>query len=103
MSQDNTSRISRDSLRISSTEPPGWQPPATGHVPNEGDTVYCTQGPAEVIRVLGRTSDGSRLLQLRCAHRTEPFFVTSTNILVPVIATERDSPFLSADEAIGAD
>ena len=102
MSEQNTSRVSRDSLRISSTEPPGWQTPAAGHIPHEGDRVYCTQGPAEVVRVLGRTSDGSRLLQLRCADRSEPFFAASTNILVPVIAPERDSPFLRADEAIGA-
>ncbi len=102
MSEHDTSRVPRDSVRISSTEPPGWQPPATGHVPSEGDTVYCTQGPAEVVRVLGRTSDGSRLLQLRCADRSAPFFAASSNILVPVIAPERDSPFLSADEALGA-
>jgi hypothetical protein len=65
MSQNDTSRVSRESLRISSTEPPGWQQPAAGYVPNKGDIVYCTQGPAEVVRVLGRTSDGSRLLELR--------------------------------------
>jgi hypothetical protein len=102
MAEQDTSRVSRDSLRISSTEPPGWEPPVEGHIPKEGDPVYCTQGPAKVVRVLGRTSDGSRLLQLRCADRSEPFFAVSTNILVPAIAAERDSPFLRADEALGA-
>jgi hypothetical protein len=101
MAQNDSSRVSRDSLRISSTEPPGWEPPAAGHIPHEGDTVYCTQGPAEVMRVLGRTSDGSRLLQLRCSGRSEPFFAASSNILVPVVAPEGDSAFLSASDSLG--
>ena len=82
MSEGNTSRTPRESLRISSVEPEGWTSPPSGHVPSTGEYVFCTDGPAEVVRVLGRTSDGSRLLELRCADRPQPFFAASSNVLV---------------------
>ncbi|MGE0159852.1 MAG: hypothetical protein AB7T31_10620 [Gemmatimonadales bacterium] len=98
MTQSNTSRTSRDSLRISSVEPPGWSP-AGERLPAVGEHVYCTEGPAKVVRVLGRTSDGSRLLELRCDGQPQPFFASSSNILM------RDgpeaSPFLDESTAIG--
>jgi hypothetical protein len=99
MPQPNTSRTPRDSLRISSVEPPGFQP-SDGRTPEVGDTVYCTDGLAEVARVLGRTSDGSRLLELRCPDRPQPFFAASSNVLV-----RHDDPqapdFLDPAEAVG--
>lgn len=76
----NTTRVARESLRISSVEPDGWL--ASERVPSVGEYVYCTDGPAEVVRVLGRTSDGSRLLELRCPERPQPFFASSSNVLV---------------------
>lgn len=96
--ESNTSRTSRDSLRISSVEPEGWTPCA-GRLPSVGEHVYCTDGPATVVRVLGRTSDGSRLLELRCANRTQPFFASSSNILLR--DSPSPSPFLDEASAIG--
>lgn len=80
MPTPNTSRVSRDSLRISSLDRPGWHP-EPGRVPRVGEQIHCVEGPAEVTRLLGRTSDGSRLLELRCADRPQPFFASSSNIL----------------------
>jgi hypothetical protein len=80
MSQPDTSRVSRESLRISSIERPGWQP-VPHRVPDVGDRIYCVGGLAEVVRLLGRTSDGSRLLELRCQDRPQPFFASSSNVL----------------------
>jgi hypothetical protein len=80
MSQHNTSRVPRESLSISSAEHPGWQS-SPGRVPRPGEWICCLEGPAEVVRVLGRTSDGSRLLELRCESRPQPFFASSSNIL----------------------
>jgi len=100
MSEANTSRVSRESLRISSVHPQGWQQPEAGHVPSVGDTVYCTEGPAEVARLLGRTSDGSRLLELRCAERTQAFFASSTNVLVRA-SSSGDPSFLQPADAVG--
>jgi len=100
VNQSNTSRVSRDSLKISSVQPSGWLAPAAGSVPRAGETVYCTEGPAEVVRVLGRTSDGSRLLELRCSDRPQPFFVSSTNVLVRD-PSNPPSPFLDPSQAVG--
>lgn len=100
MSEGNTSRTSRESLRITSVEPAGWQSPPSGHVPSKGETVYCTDGPAEVVRVLGRTSDGSRLLELRCSTRPQPFFAASSNVLVRT-DSEDGSAFLDESDVRG--
>jgi len=76
----NTTRVPRESLRISSVDPAGWL--ASSRIPGVGEYVYCTDGPAEVVRLLGRTSDGSRLLELRCTDRPQPFFASSSNVLL---------------------
>ena len=100
MDPSETSDASRDSLRVSSREPPGWQP-ASGRVPEVGDVVYCTSGPATVVKVLGRTSDGSRLLELRCADQPQPFFASSSNVLLQDMS-DQPSPFLDeSSELIG--
>lgn len=99
--QHNKSGRSRDELRITSAgQQRGWQPSGT-EVPRVGDQVYCTEGAAEVMRVLGRTSDGSRLLELRCAHLKQPFFAASSNVLVRS-AEPPDSVFLADEDAVGA-
>ena len=78
----NTTRVSRDSLRITSLERDGWHA-APDRIPDVGDAVYCVEGEAEVIKVLGKTSDGSRLLELRLPDRPKtPFFAASSNVLV---------------------
>ncbi|HET9983317.1 MAG TPA: hypothetical protein VFQ38_07010 [Longimicrobiales bacterium] len=68
--------------RIDRSARPGW---ATGHerLPSVGEAVYCTAGPASVVRVHGKTGDGSRLLELRLASGArEPFFAAGSNVLV---------------------
>src|SRR5688572_21534608 len=46
MTQNNSaSRINRESLRISSVEPEGWQP-VSDRTPLVGERVYCVEGPA---------------------------------------------------------
>ena len=87
MTDFNHSRASRESLRISSVEPTGWEP-SLGRVPRVGDVVYCTDGPAKVVKLLGRTSDGSRLLELRCGDESRPFFASSSNVLLKAAADE---------------
>jgi hypothetical protein len=100
MSEFNTSRLSREKLRISSAPRAGWQPSAT-RIPRVGEQVYCTDGAAEVKKVLGKTSDGSRLLELTCESRPQPFFASSSNVLV-----RDDDPagsgLLQEDDALGA-
>jgi len=78
----SASRAHRDSVRITSVEPPGWHA-EPGRIPGPGEVVYCVEGSAEVVKVLGKTSDGSRLLELRLPDRPKsPFFAASSNVLV---------------------
>lgn len=99
MPQSNMSRVAREGVRISSIDRPGWEA-APGRVPSVGDSIYCLDGPAEVVRLLGRTSDGSRLLELRLDDRTHPFFASSSNILFRSIASGSHI-FLDPSEAVG--
>lgn len=76
------SRVRRDSVRISSTARAGFHA-EPGRVPRIGDTVYCVEGEAQVTRILGKVSDGSRLLELNLSDQTKaPFFAASSNVLV---------------------
>jgi len=99
MSHADASRVPRDSLRISSIERPGWHL-SPGRVPELGDQIYCVDGPAEVTRLLGRTSDGSRLLELRCESRPQPFFASSSNILFRSDGDDA-SVFLDPSQGVG--
>ena len=82
MLSKSVGRVSRDSLRISSIDPAGGWHSVPGRVPAVGEAVLCVEGEAEVVGVLGRTSDGSRLLELRVDDRNNPFFASSSNVLV---------------------
>jgi len=62
---------------------PGWRSGADVEL-RAGDPVCCTEGMAEVARVLGRTGDGSRLLELRLPDPgAKPFFAAASNVLSP--------------------
>ncbi len=75
-------RIHPDTLKIDSASHPGWES-GTEHTFSVGEQVFCTEGLGEVIRVLGRTQNGSRLLELRLADgRRESFFAAASNILI---------------------
>ena len=99
MSHPDTSRVRRDSLRISSVDRPGWEI-SPGRVPEPGERIWCTEGQAEVVRLLGRTSDGSRLIELRCESRPHPFFASSSNVM---FRSDDDDPtvFLDPSDAVG--
>jgi len=95
--QEDSPPRGRASLRIASVERPGWDVDS-GWRPTVGDNVWCVDGVAEVTRVLGRTSDGSRLLELRLPESPkQPYFVAASNVLR---RTEgEDSGVADAEEA----
>ena len=69
-------------LRIDRSARPGW-PTGGEKPPVVGQHVYCKSGMAEVSHVLGRTSNGSRLLVLRLLDRiAAPFHASASNVLV---------------------
>jgi hypothetical protein len=82
VSANSSRRISRDELKVQTTGPEGW-PSAAIRLPEPGEQVRCTEGSAEVVRILGRTGDGSRLLELVLPDRpNKPFFAAASNVLV---------------------
>lgn len=76
-------RISPEDVRVDKTLHPDWVS-GRERLPASGEQVYCTAGMAEVVKVLGRTGDGSRLIELRLLAdgRNPPFFVAASNIRV---------------------
>jgi hypothetical protein len=79
---NSTKRIRDDDLFVSADKHPGWVA-HSDHTPKVGDEVYCTGGEGVVVAVLGKTSDGSRLLEIRLsAEGARPFFAAASNVLV---------------------
>ena len=77
-----------EDLRIDRQARPGW-PTGAECAPRIGDVVYCTAGLATVLRVLGRTGNGSRLLELRLpAAGRVSFFASGSNVLMAPRAGE---------------
>lgn len=79
---NSSKRWRSEDLRVDPSARPDWK---TGLVspPIVGWLVYCTAGMAEVRRVLGKTSAGGRLLELRLLDGTKaPFFAAEANVLV---------------------
>lgn len=75
----NTSRVARKLLEISSHPQEGWE--VLEETPVLGDVVLSVEGFAEVVRVLGKVSDGSRLLELKIVDRDGPsFFAATSNV-----------------------
>jgi hypothetical protein len=76
-------RTALSSLKVTASEDrPDWIP-ASSRLPAVGEQVLCTEGMAEVSKLLGKTSDGSRLLELILPDRPRhPFFASSSNVLV---------------------
>ena len=65
MTMNNSSRrIERATLEVDRTVNPDWISGAE-RTPTAGEEVFCTGGVATVVKVLGKTSDGSRLFYPR--------------------------------------
>jgi len=78
---NSSKRLRNADLRVDADAHPGWET-AVERVPEAGETVLCTEGSAEVIRVCGKTGDGSRLLELRLLDRVAPpFYAAASNVL----------------------
>jgi hypothetical protein len=75
--------MNRVDLRVDPSARPGWVPCTEGNVA-VGDEVYTAEGAAEVVRILGKTSEGGRLLELRLIGQAKrPFFAACANVLMP--------------------
>ncbi len=82
MKSNTSKRVHNADLYVDHEARPGWITGAE-RTPRVGEDVYCTMGQGEVTAVLGKTSDGSRLLEIRLAQPdTKPFFAAASNVLV---------------------
>ncbi len=82
MFSNSSKRMTLEELTVSSDGQPEWLS-GTERLPAIGELVLCTGGLAEVIKLLGKTGDGSRLLELRLvAEKAPPFFAAASNVLV---------------------
>jgi hypothetical protein len=83
---NNPRRMRDDELFVSDTTHPGWVA-ASERSPSVGEEVYCTGGAGVVAAVLGKTGDGSRLLEIKLSDPgARPFFAAASNVLVAPIA-----------------
>ncbi len=75
-------QLSPQQLKVDRAARPDW-PTGAEQAPVAGGEVYCTAGVCTVTRVLGRTGNGSRLLELRLAgDDRSPIFAAASNVLV---------------------
>ncbi len=81
-------RIHPETLKIDTTAHPGWKT-AAEQLPAVGDRVLCTDGMAEVVRLLGRTQSGGRLLELKLEGRRDSFFAAASNVLIAPVSAGR--------------
>lgn len=79
---NKSKRVHLDDLHVSAEARPGWLS-GVERVPRVGDTVYCAGGAGIVEAMLGKTGDGSRLLQIKLeSPGTKPFFAAASNVLI---------------------
>lgn len=82
MLNNHTRRVSSAELLVDPEARPGWIS-GVDRLPAVGEEIFCTEGPAEVVRHLGKTGNGSRLLELKLPRSdAKPFFAAASNVLV---------------------
>lgn len=83
MNGNGSNRIREEDVYVNREAHPDW-PTGAERLLKAGDEVFCVGGVAEVVKVLGRTGDGSRLLELKLKNvvGAKPFFAAASNVLV---------------------
>lgn len=83
---NSTKRMRDDELFVSDAAHPGWIS-GSQRSPRVGEEVFCTGGQGVVEAVLGKTGDGSRLLEIKLSDpAARPFFAAASNVLVAPLA-----------------
>lgn len=89
MKNRTTQRVHNADLFVDRDARPGWIAGAE-RIPSVGEEVYCGVGPGEVAAILGKTGDGSRLLEIRLPDpKAKPFFAAASNVLVAPLSGVR--------------
>lgn len=88
-------RVHNADLYVDPEARPGWVTGAE-RTPIVGEEVYCAGGRGEIASVLGKTGDGSRLVEVKLDDpKAKPFFAAASNVLVS------PEPVLQAGDAAG--
>lgn len=75
-------RIRDEDIHVSPEARPGWVA-GSDRLPRVGEDVFCTAGAGVVQALLGRTGDGTRILEIRLEDpAAKPFFASAANVLV---------------------
>lgn len=83
MKKSSIRRVMNGEFYVDAGARPGWLT-AVERTPMVGEEIFCAAGPGTVSAVLGRTGDGSRLLEIRLPGvDSKPFFAAASNVLVP--------------------
>lgn len=83
MARSNSAKSLRaGDFTVNEEDRPGWTR-GSECAPIVGENVYCAGGEGVVAQVLGKTGDGSRLLEIHLSQeKAAPFFAASSNVLV---------------------
>lgn len=85
-SMNSSKRMDPRDLQINADNHPEWVS-ANEKQPCIGEIVMCTAGLAEVVKLRGKTGDGSRLLELKLVDGSNPpFYAACSNVLVRHVA-----------------
>jgi hypothetical protein len=82
-------RSRRRPLRVDPDRSPGWVP-GSERLPQPGERIHTHEGTGVVVRLLHKTADGGRVLEVAMDDgRKQPFFAATANVRVqPVVPAE---------------
>lgn len=87
MNNSAARRVHNTELHVDREARPDWVS-GVERMPTLGEEVYCAVGVGEVAAILGKTGDGSRLLEIRLPlSGSKPFFAAASNVLVAPTST----------------
>lgn len=77
------------SLRVDPAQSPGWIA-GSERVPGPGERIHTHEGTGVVVRVLHKTGDGGRVLEVSMDDgRKPPFFASTANVRVQPLAPDQ--------------
>lgn len=85
---DPTPTRKKRSLRVDPAQSPGWVA-GTERLPDPGERIHTHEGTGVVVRILHKTGDGGRVLEVSMDDgRKPPFFAATANVRVQPLAPD---------------
>ena len=78
----------RRSLRVDPEQSPGWVA-GSERLPDPGERIHTHEGTGVVVRILNKTADGGRVLEVSMDDgRKQPFYAATANVRVRPLAPD---------------